>query len=131
VSPAFGSPPPRAEHPSRRAALLPSPPKSALLKLPSPQRVFLALLPALVIASLAASALWGESGLLARHQLRGQLARANDSLADTERENQRLLRELRLMDQDPLLLERMVAEELGWGRQGDVIYRFADDEQAD
>jgi len=88
------------------------------------QRVLLALLPALVIASLAASAIWGESGLLVRHQLRGRLASANDDLAAVERENQRLLRDLRLMEQDVVLLERLVAEELGWGREGTTIYRF-------
>ena len=91
------------------------------------QRVLLALLPALVIASLAASAIWGESGLLARHQLRGRLVEANQDLASVERENQRLLRRLRLMEQDPVLLERVVAEELGWGREGTTLYRFAED----
>ena len=99
---------------------------SAWLKHPLLQRAFLALLPALVISGLAASARWGESGLLARQQLREQLAAANHDLADVERDNQRLLRELRLMDHDTLLLERMVAEELAWGRPGDVIYRFED-----
>lgn len=94
-------------------------PKPSLL-----QRALLALLPALVIASLAASAIWGESGLLARHDLHGRLDKANADLAATERENQRLLRELRLMESDPVLLERVVAEELGWAREGDTVYRF-------
>ena len=88
------------------------------------QRVVLALVPALVIASLAASAIWGESGLLVRPPRGPRLATANDELAAVDRENQRLLRELRLMEQDPVLLERVVAEELGWGREGAVLYRF-------
>lgn len=91
-----------------------------------PQRALLALLPAMIIAGLAASAVWGESGLLARHQLETRLDRANDELATLERENQRLLRDLRLMDQDPVVLERMVAEELGWGREGATLFRFDD-----
>jgi len=98
--------------------------------LPKPslfQRALLALLPALVIASLAASAIWGESGLLARHELRADLDKANHTLAATERENQRLLRELRLMESDPVLLERVVAEELSWAREGDTLYRFDTD----
>lgn len=85
-------------------------------------------MPALVIASIAASAIWGESGLLVRHQLRARLASANDDLATMERDNQRLLRDLRLMEQDPLLLERVVAEELSWAREGTVLYRFDDDD---
>ncbi len=98
-------------------------PKPSLL-----QRALLALLPALVIASLAASAIWGERGLLARHVLVGRLDSATGELAATERENQRLLRELRVMETDPVLMERMVAEELSWAREGDTIYRFPADE---
>jgi cell division protein FtsB len=80
----------------------------------------------MVIAGLAASAVWGESGLLARHRLQHRLDHANAELAAIERENQQLLRNLRLMDQDPIVLERMVAEELGWGRDGATLYRFDD-----
>ena len=88
------------------------------------QRVVLALLPALLLAGIAASAVWGDSGLLARHRLRADLREANTELARVERENDRLLRELTTGDQDDVVLERMVAEELGWGRDDATIYRF-------
>lgn len=88
------------------------------------QRVLLTLLPAIVLTSIVASAVWGESGLLVRHDLRERVARANEELAALERENQRLIRELQVMDRDPVVLERMLAEELGWAREGTTIYRF-------
>ncbi len=88
------------------------------------QRVALAILPAMIIASIALFAVWGDNGLFARHRLKGEMRAANAELATIERENQALLRELHLADQDPVVLERMVAEELGWGREGSTIYRF-------
>lgn len=90
------------------------------------QRALLALLPALVIASLAASAVWGESGLLARHKLASRLDVANAELAEIDRENQKLLRDLSV-EEDPVVMERLVAEELGWARKGTVLYRFDDE----
>ena len=84
----------------------------------------LALLPAMILLSLAVSTLWGDNGLLARQSLSTSLREASDELALIERENQRLLRKMRLMEQDPVVLERMVAEELGWGNEDATIYRF-------
>lgn len=88
------------------------------------QRVVLAVLPAALLGGIAASAVWGDNGLLERHRLRGELRDANAELARIERENDRLLRELTLGEQDEVVLERMVAEELGWGRDDATIYRF-------
>ncbi len=90
------------------------------------QRALLALLPALILVSVAVSAVWGDNGLLARAALRADLAKANAELASVERDNEHLLRELHRMDEDPLVRERMVAEELGWGRAEARIYRFED-----
>lgn len=89
-------------------------------------RLVLALLPASIVSFVGVSVIWGDSGLLARHRLADELQRANGELAALDRENQRLIRELQLMEQDPLVLERLVAEELGWGRSDAVIVRFDD-----
>jgi len=75
---------------------------------------------------LAFSAIWGQSGLVQRHRLKVQLQTASAELATLERENQRLLRELQLMEEDSVVMERMVAEELGWAAPGATIYRFDD-----
>jgi cell division protein FtsB len=90
-------------------------------------RLLLTLIPAVIIVSVALSAVWGNNGLVTRAKLRGELDHAAARLATVDRENQRLLRELQLMEQDPQVLERVVAEELSWGRQGATIYRFDDE----
>jgi cell division protein FtsB len=88
------------------------------------QRFVLALLPASVILSVVFSTIWGKNGFITRHKLRQELAQANAQLADIDRSNQRYLRKLKLMEKDPLNLERMVAEELARGRTDTVIYQF-------
>jgi len=82
-----------------------------------------------VVALVVLSTVWGEHGLVRRYQLQRQLEQANERLATTERENQRLLRELSTMDEDPVVLERIVADELAWGREGSVLYRFEEPEK--
>jgi cell division protein FtsB len=89
-------------------------------------RLLLTLIPAMLIASVALSTIWGNNGLIARHQLEQQLQADTRDLASIDRENQRLLTEIGRMDRDPQVLERVVAEELSYGRKGAVIYRFDD-----
>ena len=88
------------------------------------RRALLSLFPALFLGSIAASAVWGDGGLLARHELRARLEHEKAALADLERANQRLVSELVWLERDPVLLERAVAEELGWAREGATLYRF-------
>jgi cell division protein FtsB len=84
----------------------------------------LSLLPATLLVGVAVSAIWGDSGLLARRKLEVRLASANLVVAELDSDNQRILHLLSSMDRDPLVLERMVAEELGWAREGSTVYRF-------
>ena len=76
------------------------------------------------------SAIWGDNGLVRRLELREELEQANVDLRQTQRDNQRLLRELRLLEDDPIATERIVAEELEWAPEGTTLYRF-DDEALD
>ena len=94
------------------------------IRTPLLHRVVLSLLPAMVLVGMAVSAIWGDSGLLARAHLRARLTAANDGVAELDRDNQRILHILSSMDRDPLVVERMVAEELGWAREGSTVYRF-------
>lgn len=87
-------------------------------------RLVLTLVPAMILAGIAASTVWGHNGLIARAELQANVDKAGTKLAGVQRENQRLLRELTLMNEDPVVLERMVAEELMLGRPGATIYRF-------
>ena len=90
------------------------------------QRFVLVLLPVTVLLSVVLSTIWGHNGFLTRYQLRQELAHANSQLAIIERSNQRYVRQLKLMEKDPLILERMVAEELARGRTDTVIFQFVD-----
>ena len=64
--------------------------------------------------------------MVARHALRADVRSANADLARIELENQRLMRDLAVGERDPVVLERMVAEELGWAQRDATIYRFTD-----
>lgn len=73
-------------------------------------------------------AIWGENGLLDWYGLKRHAEAERTEWARIERENERLMYELRLLDEDPVNLERLVADELGWARDGTVIHRFDDDD---
>jgi cell division protein FtsB len=77
-----------------------------------------------MLMSVVLSTIWGHNGFITRYQLRQELVQANNQLANIERSNQRFLRQLKLMEKDPLILERMVAEELTRGRTDTVIFQF-------
>ncbi len=83
-------------------------------------------LPAGVLVVLTASAMWGRDGMEARDQLRDRVATAQAELARIDRDNQRLLRELRVLDRSPEARERMVADELQLARPGTLVIRFDD-----
>jgi cell division protein FtsB len=87
-------------------------------------RLILALLPASILVGVTSSILWGDNGLQAQKELRAELQMAQDELARTERDNQRLLRELELLRLDPVVVERLIAEELRWGRPGTQLFVF-------
>jgi hypothetical protein len=96
------------------------------IRTPLLHRLLLSLLPTVVLVGVAVSVIWGDSGLLVRGRLQQRLERANDEVAGLERDNQRILHVLAAMDRDPVVVERMVAEELGWAREGATVYRFED-----
>ena len=91
-------------------------------------RVVYAVVPAALLIGVAASSIWGRNGLHEWQRLEAARQEANAELGALQRENQRLLREMRLMDRDPVVLERLVAEELGWGREGTTLVRFEAEE---
>ena len=105
----------------------PPPDEKGFVAPPIVQRLLLALLPTVLILSVAVSTVWGDNGLKRRHELRRELRHKTTELATIERENQRMLRQLDLMAEDPIVLERMVVEELGWARPGTVVYTFEQD----
>ena len=88
------------------------------------KRLVMSVIPALILASIVASTIWGGNGVRTRTNLRRELAEANLRLAALDQENARLLRDLAMLEKDPYALERAVAEEISYGRPGTTIYRF-------
>jgi cell division protein FtsB len=87
-------------------------------------RILLAVLPASLLVSLVVYTVWGDNGLMRRAELHQELRQANQRLITVERENTLLLRDLRVLEEDPIAVERAVAEDLGWGKPGATLYRF-------
>ena len=92
--------------------------------------MLLTLVPAFLIAGVVITAIWGDNGLLRRAELQAELRQANEDLRTIQRENQRLLHHLHLMEQHPIVIEREVVEELEVAPPGTTIYRFEASEDA-
>lgn len=103
----------------------------ASLAPPLVHRILLAVLPAFVIGAVVLSTIWGDNGWLRRMELQAELDQANADLRETQRQNARMLREIRVLEQDPVAAERQVAEELEWAREGTRLYRFEDGDGAE
>ena len=85
-----------------------------------------AALPAAVLIGIALSAIWGENGLLEWRRLEQARVEASEQLAAIQRNNQRKQRKIRLMMSDPIVMERIIADQLGWGREGSELFKFED-----
>jgi len=87
-------------------------------------RLLIVVVPAVGLLVLAAHIAWGERGSFRMLELRTELREANRSLHELDRQNQRLLRELHALDNDPVIIERVVADDLGWAPAGTTLYAF-------
>lgn len=67
---------------------------------------------------------FGERGLLHIHHLKQEQDELNRRLADTQRENERLKREIEALRGDRQYLETMARREFGLIKPNEVIYRF-------
>ncbi len=99
----------------------------------SPQalrRLFFAIIPALFMVLVGLSTMFGSEGLLRHQDLQEQVQRAKADLAEVERQNQAIIYDLAAMERDPVAVERAVADELGYAKEGSTLYRFdpVDDE---
>ena len=83
-----------------------------------------AALPAAVLIGIALSAIWGENGLMEWRRLEQARVEASDQLAAIQRDNQRKQREIHLMMSDRVVMERLIADQLGWAREGSTLIKF-------
>jgi cell division protein FtsB len=87
-------------------------------------RVVLALLPAMIILSIAFQAVVGSDGLMRRHVRERQLASVQTATTTISSENLRLRREIRLLQESPDAVRREAFEVLYMAPAGSVIYVF-------
>ena len=90
-------------------------------------QVLMAMLPAAVIGSVGIAAIWGNNGLVELRALEAQHIEAARALAAVDSENARLLLDIARLERDPVTVERVAAEEIGWARPGAVLYVFRDE----
>ena len=83
-----------------------------------------AALPAAVLIGIALSAIWGENGLMEWRRLEQDRVEASDQLAAIQRDNQRKQLDIRLMMSDRVVMERLIADQLGWAREGSTLIKF-------
>lgn len=96
--------------------------------MPNVQVLLLSAVSALLVAFMAGAVVWGEKGVLRFMELKSELRTANTDLRSIELENQRLLRTLHTLEDDRIVVERVVAEDLGWATEGTTLYHFDDAE---
>ncbi len=83
--------------------------------------------PTLLLFGMAAFTIYGEDGYIAYRARVREAAAAREVLAQVERENDRLLLRASSLHDDPVMLERLVADELRLVRPGGHLYVFHDE----
>ena len=88
------------------------------------RRLVMTIVPFVLMGSVVLMAIFGDHGLVRRHELRTQIGETEIRLAEIERENAALRRQIRSMDKDRIGVQRLAAQELLVAPPGSTIYRF-------
>ena len=69
---------------------------------------------------------WGPSGLLEYRAMRHNHAALEQKLAELDKANVALSREIRMLQSDRTYVEKMIRQRLRYVRDGEVIYLFSE-----
>ena len=83
----------------------------------------------LFLASVVVMAIFGDTGLVRRHELRQELYRVDGHAQDLRKETAEMGRELALLQTEELGLRRLAALELRMAPEGSIVYVFENGEQ--
>lgn len=72
--------------------------------------------------------LWGSSGVLEYRRLKTQLAEMRERVAELDRENLAISKDIRLIQSDRAYAEKMVRQKLHYLRDNEIVYMFAEPE---
>lgn len=91
-------------------------------------------LPLLLVAIVGGSLAWafyGERGVLANQALQDELEARQEAVAERTETVAHLRLEIEQLKTVPRVQERWVREELGYVREGEILYLFPDDQTTD
>lgn len=104
------------------------PPTAQAIRL---RQILLTIVPALLALAVVILALFGDNGLLRRHDLRRQLYQVTEEMKALKEENQRLRIEIERLQKSGVALEREAAERLLMASPGSTVYRFPKEDPQD
>jgi len=87
------------------------------------------LLVAAALAGLVALSAFDPEGLARHRRLEAEVRRLAEENRAIGLQNARLRREVRALQGDPAALERAAREELGWVRQGEIVFKLDEGER--
>lgn len=88
------------------------------------RRLVMSVVPFVLMGAVVLMAIFGDHGLVRRHELLRKRAEVERHVHELERANAELERQIRLLDRHPVGVQRLVAEELLEAPAGSTIYRF-------
>ena len=84
----------------------------------------MSVVPFTIMGAVVLMAIFGDHGLVRRHELKAKQAEVELDIDQLERDNAELRRQIKLLDTHRVGLRRMAAEELLVAPAGSTIYRF-------
>lgn len=92
------------------------------------RRLLLGAVPFTLMGAVVLMTIFGDHGLVRRHELRQEKRAVDARIEQIERENLALRREIQILEQEPIGSRRLAAQELLVAPAGSTIYRFDDSE---
>lgn len=81
---------------------------------------------AIVNIVLAYRMIWGSNGLIVFKDLKEQHAALQTRIAEIDKQNLQLSKEIRLLQSDSAYVEKMIRQRLHYVRDNEVLYLFTD-----
>lgn len=91
------------------------------------RRLAMSVVPFAALGVVVLMAVFGDHGLVRRHELRQKQVEVQEQTVRVTRENAELRRQITLLEKHQVGLRRAAAEELLMARPGSTIYRFEDE----
>jgi cell division protein FtsB len=91
---------------------------------PRSKLILARVVPSALLIGLVLASVHGGDNIMRYWELQQTAEASRQAWAEQERENTKMLLQLRQLDRDPVNLERLIAEELGMAREGATLYHF-------